>query len=114
MRLLNLYKCTISYRKGTYNSTIHAKTLYIEADCGLTAYAYCKAISVGWGNGTVYYPEITRVIPPEPDVSLTLNDVTKKFGTVLVKESIEESKCKSFHFDDKNLGIEYGEIVSEI
>lgn len=111
---MNLYKCVIQYRVGTYNSTIHSKTLYIEADCGLTAYAYCKAISVGWGNGTVYYPEITRVIPPEPDVSLTLNDVTKKYGTELVKKSIEEGEFKSFHYDDKSLGIEYEEIINEI
>lgn len=108
-KLLNLYECTIKYRVGTYNSNIHSKILYIEADCGLTAYTYCKAISVGWGNGTVYHPEVTRVIPPKPDVSLTLDDVTKKYGTVLVKESIEESKFKSFHYDDKSLGIKYGE-----
>ena len=105
---MNLYKCVINYRVGTYNSNIHSKTLYIEADCGLAAYAYCKAISAGWGNGNVYHPKVMRVIPPEPDTSITLNDVIKKYGAMLVEESIEESGFKPFPYDNKRLGIKYG------
>lgn len=102
---MNLYKCVIEYRVGTYNSNFRSKTLYIEADCGLTAYAYCKAISAGWNN--VYKPVVTRMVQPKPDITLTLNKVKNEYGAAIARKALEESEFEDFRHDDRDLGVIY-------
>ena len=80
---MKIFKCSISHRSGAINDFIYKKVFFIKADSPIAAYVKAEMEAKGI-NHQVYPPVIEEWEPPCIDFECSLDDVTRKYGTLAV------------------------------